>query len=140
MKHKRIVMMTLATMVLAVIVSGNALAYSYTNVEWSVLKSSGVTYTSEATGNPSVSAGSELTWQNTFVNGRQNTYYYPILAWSGDLQEESSYNSPSGLSYNYVWCPDGSVNAGSSSGTWTVTHWYCAGQELNYGQHNKQYS
>ncbi|CAJ36282.1 hypothetical protein [Methanocella arvoryzae] len=137
--YKKILMLTIATAVLAVMASGNALAYSYSNVEWSVLTSDSVTYTSEATGNPSVSAGDQLTWQNTLVNGRPNSYYYPRFEWSGDLQSSSFQSSPSGLSYNYAWCPDGSVNAGSSSGTWTVTHWYCAGQDMNYGQNDKQY-
>ncbi|CAJ36682.1 hypothetical protein [Methanocella arvoryzae] len=140
-----IMTLVLAAAVLAVVTSGTASAYSFSNVEWTKLYSSGVSYYTEATGTPTVSGGGSLTWQNTLENDIPNSYYYPMASWYSDnLQNQGYVQKADGISYHYAWGPDATATAMSSSGghTLTVKHEYSLtkGTPGTYDSKDKSYT
>ncbi|AFC99893.1 hypothetical protein Mtc_1137 [Methanocella conradii HZ254] len=125
--------LALSGLMLAVIASGTAFAWTWNQVDWSQLTSSSkATWYDNSEGTPHIAGGSEITWQNTFDNEFPSSSYYPTLdAIRDDGGDRYRLERATRLDYRYAWCPDGTelddrLTAETTSGSHSVNvdHFY----------------
>lgn len=122
MKTLKIGIMLAVGIILMVMTTGNAFAYTWNGCDWSIQYSSSTSWYQNCYGTPSVAGGASLTWQNTFENEDSGHLYYPYITWYVDNNQNTQGGDylPTYMSYRGTWCPTGSTTAPTTSGSHAV--------------------
>ena len=128
MKLKSILTLAITAMVLVVMGTGNAFAYTWADVDYSKLvSSSDADSVGSVYGCPDVRTYSVLTWQNTLVNDYGGAYYGKLTSRNEQNYQPAAQQSISTLSYRASWSPNAENTAITlpKDNTWiSVIHHY----------------
>jgi len=90
MNYNKLVVLATAGLILAVAGVGNAFAATWGGTDASTLGSSYPSWDSGASGYPNVARGADMTWDNTFTNGRSYSVYPKLVG--TDQNDQNAWN------------------------------------------------
>jgi hypothetical protein len=138
MNYNKLVVLATAGLILAVAGVGNAFAATWGGTDASTLGSSYPSWDSGASGYPNVARGADMTWDNTFTNGRSYSVYPKLVGTDQNDQNAWNWNGDA-LRPGYTVSVTGHYTAAGTTGWHCIysKHWYGSSQGgTDYGYAN----